>query len=163
MVHRIVWRVASPDAIDFWAVRLADEGVDAAPRRATAWRFADPEGLEHELRVSDSDDAPLIADHPEVPREVALQGFDGVRAYASQPGGQPRPAGGRPRASPRPTARWEVRGDDRSGWLAYDAPPAERGSPSAGTVHHVAFASTMDDHEQWRDGGGPSTARGPRR
>ncbi len=46
--------------------------------------------------------------------------------------------------------RWELHGDERSGWLAYDAPPAERGNPSAGTVHHVAFASTMDDHEQWR-------------
>ena len=36
--------------------------------------------------------------------------------------------------------RWELRGENRTGWLAYDAPPAERGNPSAGTVHHVAFA-----------------------
>ena len=27
MVHRIVWRVASPEAIDFWAARLGDDGV----------------------------------------------------------------------------------------------------------------------------------------
>src|SRR5207253_9647965 len=26
MVHRITWRVASPDALDFWAERLAAEG-----------------------------------------------------------------------------------------------------------------------------------------
>ena len=49
-------------------------------------RFADPEGLEHELRVGESGDAPLIADHPEVPRELALQGFDSVRAYSARPG-----------------------------------------------------------------------------
>src|SRR3954465_14346112 len=27
MVHRIVWRVGSPDALDFWAKRLEAEGV----------------------------------------------------------------------------------------------------------------------------------------
>ena len=30
MVHRITWRVASADALDFWAKRLADEGHDSA-------------------------------------------------------------------------------------------------------------------------------------
>ena len=30
-------------------------------------------------------------------------------------------------------------------------PPGERGAPGAGTVHHVAWASTMDDHEAWRE------------
>src|SRR3954470_5219593 len=28
MVHRIVWRVGSDEALDFWARRLAAEGVD---------------------------------------------------------------------------------------------------------------------------------------
>ncbi|HEV2773017.1 MAG TPA: VOC family protein, partial [Thermoleophilaceae bacterium] len=28
MVHRIVWRVASPDALEFWARRLGDEGIE---------------------------------------------------------------------------------------------------------------------------------------
>ena len=45
-------------------------------------RFADPEGLEHELAVDASGDEPLIAEHPEVPAEHALRGFAGVRAYA---------------------------------------------------------------------------------
>jgi len=148
MVHRIVWRVASTEALDFWTARLADEG--AAPRReGDSLIFADPEGLEHELAVSDADDAPLIADHPEVPREVALQGFDGVRAYASQPEAS-RDLLENGLGFTENGGRWELHGDDRSGWLAYDAPPAERGNPAAGTVHHVAFASTMDDHEQWR-------------
>ena len=48
-------------------------------------RFSDPEGLGHELAVVETDDEPLVAEHPEVPRELALQGFDGVRAYSAEP------------------------------------------------------------------------------
>ena len=44
---------------------------------------------------------------------------------------------------------WEARGDSRGGLYSYDQPPAGRGLPGAGTVHHVAWASTMDDHEAW--------------
>ena len=48
-------------------------------------RFADPEGLGHELAVRAGGDTPLAAEHPEIPAELALQGFDGVRAYAPHP------------------------------------------------------------------------------
>ena len=84
MVHRIVWRVASPDALDFWAERLGDAGVEAE-RDGESLRFADPEGLGHELLVADVPDQPLIADHPEVPGELALQGFHAARAYTADP------------------------------------------------------------------------------
>ena len=84
MVHLISWRVASEEALEFWGRRLEAEGVSAERDGATL-TFADPEGLRHELKVSTVGDAPLIADHPEVPADVALQGFDGVRAYASSP------------------------------------------------------------------------------
>ena len=84
MVHRIGWRVASTEALDFWEKRLGDAGYDSW-REAEALSFADFEGLEHELRVSDVDDPPLIADHPEVPAELALQGFDFARAYSADP------------------------------------------------------------------------------
>jgi glyoxalase family protein len=148
MVHRIVWRVGSADALDFWSSRLADEGIE--PRReGDALIFADPEGLEHELRVSASSDEPLIADHPEVPRELALQGFDGVRAYASDPEAS-RDLLEEGLGFVEAGEGWALRGENRTGWLAYDAPPAEPGRPAAGTVHHVAFASEMDDHEAWR-------------
>jgi len=148
MVHRIVWRVGSQEAIDFWTGRLGAEGVDAAPVDGRL-RFSDPEGLEHELLVSDSPDAPLIADHPEVPGEMALQGFDGVRAYAGQPdasAGLLRELGFEPAGE-----AWELRGEQRGGLYAYDAPPTEPARPGGGTVHHVAFASQMDDHEAWRE------------
>jgi glyoxalase family protein len=150
-IHRIVWRVGSGAAIDFWADRLAQHGVETE-RVDGVLRFSDPEGLEHELRVTDVADAPLIADHPEVPREHALQGFDGVRAYASDPA--------RSEALLRETlgfrggegGAWEVRGDERGGLYAYDAPPAgTRPSQGAGSVHHIAFATRMDEQEAWRE------------
>ncbi|HEY6780355.1 MAG TPA: VOC family protein, partial [Thermoleophilaceae bacterium] len=84
MVHRIAYRVGSEDALDFWAQRLADEGI-ASERTGASLRFADPEGLGFELLVADVPDAPLVAAHPEVPSELALQGFHGVRAYTQVP------------------------------------------------------------------------------
>src|SRR5215217_3495398 len=80
MVHRIAWRVASEDALSFWAERLADEGVSVDRMDGDGpWRlrFRDPEGLEHDLVVDESGDVPMIADHPQVPAEHALRGFDG--------------------------------------------------------------------------------------
>src|ERR671934_2901648 len=41
MVHRIVWRVASADALDFWAERLEAEGA-AVERDDGSLRFSDP-------------------------------------------------------------------------------------------------------------------------
>jgi glyoxalase family protein len=45
---------------------------------------------------------------------------------------------------------WEARGSKRGGLYAYDEPPAGAGVPGAGTVHHVAWASTMEEHEAWQ-------------
>src|SRR5919106_4189183 len=84
MIHRVVWRVADEGALDFWAERLAGEEIDSE-REGAGLRFADPEGLEHELLVAQVSDDPLIADHPEVPAEHALQGFHAVRAFSSDP------------------------------------------------------------------------------
>ena len=56
---------------------------------------------------------------------------------------------------------WEARGRSRGGWIHYDEPPEQRGTQGAGTVHHVAWASTPEEHEQWREkvvsGGGRPT------
>src|SRR5205807_6303541 len=43
----------------------------------------------------------------------------------------------------------EVRGDRRGGYYLQEPPPPERGIQGAGTVHHVAWASTPEDHEEW--------------
>src|SRR5436305_5476322 len=81
MVHRIVSRVASPEALDFWAKRLEGEGV-SVERDGDRLRFDDFEGLGHELVVSDSDEL-LTAEHPEIPHDFALGGLAGVRAYSA--------------------------------------------------------------------------------
>jgi glyoxalase family protein len=151
MVHRITWRVASPEALDFWTDRIAREGI-APERDPDRLRFPDPEGLGLELTVVRTEDEPLIADHPEIPREVALQGFDGVRAYAASPDPSRHLLEDALGFAPRGDGEWEVRGDHRGGRYAYDVePPPERGIGGAGTVHHVAWASTMEDHERWRE------------
>jgi glyoxalase family protein len=127
MVHRIVWRVR---------------------RDGDSLYFSDPEGLDHELFVADVPDAPLVADHPEVPRELALQGFHAVRAYSGAPGAS---SGLLEALEFEPTENgWEARGTERGGLYVYDEPPNEAGVQGAGSVHHVAWASTLEEHMAWR-------------
>jgi glyoxalase family protein len=150
MVHTVQWRVGAEAALDFWEQRLAGES-EAVTRDDAGLSFEDPEGLRHRLVVSEVADEPLVAEHPEVPAEHALQGFDAVRAYSAAPEAS-RPlleetlgfaAAGE--------AGWEARGPSRGGVYAYDEPPAERGLGGAGTVHHVAWATQMEDHQAWHE------------
>jgi glyoxalase family protein len=145
MVHTVVWRVGSDEALDFWAERVG------ATRSDGVLRFEDPEGIGHELVVSQVADEPLIAEHPEIPSEHALQGFEGVRAYSREPE--------RSRAlleqglamEQRGDGTWEARGESRGGWIRYEQPPAESGIPGAGTVHHVAWSVGLDEQDAWRE------------
>jgi glyoxalase family protein len=148
MVHRVAFRVGSADALAFWTNRLLTEGVEVEGDGA-ALRFPDPEGLALELRAVETPDRPLVARHPEIPEELAIQGFDTVRAYASD-AGRSRPLledvlGFRPEGE----GQWEVRGNERGGFYIYDAPPGP-GTPGAGTVHHVAFATRLDEQDAWQ-------------
>jgi glyoxalase family protein len=159
MVHLIGWRVGSPQALDFWQARLSDRGMDVQRDEHTL-RFTDPEGLAHELRVSDADQ-PLRAEAPDIPAEHALAGFDGVRAYAAQPSDSDTLLGdtlGFQRTA-EPGA-WEVRGAQRGGLYVYDAAPGDvRPVQGAGTVHHVAFASQPQEHDAWHERVAQSGAR----
>lgn len=160
MVHRITFRVASLAAIDFWVARLAAEGV-AATRDGGALQFADPEGLGLELVVSAVADAPLIAEHPEVPREMALLGFDGVRAYGGRMAGSRRVLEAVMGAEPVGEQEWRLTGPSRTGWIRFDSPPVDGGRPGAGTVHHIAWSTEPVEHDAWverlADGGVSST------
>lgn len=149
MVHRIVWRVGSPAALHFWAKRLRAEGIDAE-RDGDTLLFADREGLAHELVVDSSDDPPLSAEHPEVPAEHALQGFEGVRAYSSRTEASAHMLEQLMGAERRGDAdTFELRGERRGGWIAWDPAPADRGRQSAGVVHHVAWCTTDADMPAW--------------
>jgi len=150
MVHTVVWRVGSPEALDFWEGRLRDEGVPIS-REGGSLRFEDFEGLGHELVVDGSGDAPLSAEHPEVPAEHALRGFDSVRAYGAAPERSRTLLEDVMGASPAGDGGWELRGERRGGTIRYEDPPPEPGQPGAGTVHHVAWGTTVAEHPRWRE------------
>jgi glyoxalase family protein len=137
MIHRILWRVGSDAALAFWRDRLGIEGSV----------FADAEGLDHELVVAQVPDRPLVAAARDIPAEHALQGFHGVRAYSDR---IERSVGLLQRIgfarSGEDDSAWELAGAERRATLHYDAPPAQPGIQSAGTVHHVAW-SAADDAE----------------
>jgi glyoxalase family protein len=159
MVHRIVWRVASEEALDFWEQRLGNEGVSTT-RAPGSLRFADPEGLNLELTVVETDDAPLIAEHPEIPAELTLQGFDSVRAFASQGEASREFLEQALGFTAADGDAFEARGEERGSFYVYDE-TSERGIGGAGTVHHVAWASSQQEHEAWRQrvleaGGSPT-------
>ena len=148
MVHRVVWRVGSAAALDFWERRLAAEKT--GPRRVgDGLLFADPEGLAHELAINTHPDPPLVAEHPEIPRELALQGFDGVRAYSRQPERSRALLEGVMSATPIGEGTWELRGARRGGFIAYDPAPDVPGRSGAGAVHHVAWGTTVAEHPKW--------------
>jgi len=148
MVHRIVWRVASEAALSFWEERLRGEGVDLS-REPARLRFSDPEGLGLELAVVETDDDPLVAQHPEIPAELALQGFDGVRAFSSDPAASREFLTGALAFEATGDTSYEARGEKRGSFYVYDE-ARERGIQGAGTVHHVAWGSPPQEHEAWR-------------
>ena len=149
MVHTVSFRVAHP--------RRSRSGRHASrprgsrrPSRATGCASRIPKGLGLELVVSRVADEPLVARHPEIPAEHALQGFDGVRAFGSRPEASRELLEDVMGFVSTGKNAWEVRGAARGGLYAYDEPPAGAGIPGAGTVHHVAWASHDDDHAEWQ-------------
>jgi glyoxalase family protein len=146
MVHTVAWRVADDAALDFWAARLEHAGRPVERGGDGVLRSSDPEGIGIEIVTTSVPDAPLVAEAADIPAEHALQGFDGVRAYALDPE--------RSRALLDRLgfdADGVLAGEQRRGAYTYDAAPGERGFQGAGTVHHVAWASRDEDHAAWRD------------
>jgi glyoxalase family protein len=139
MVHRVAFRVASDESLDFWQDRVGGERTDGS------LVFEDPEGLALELVIDDSGQDPLVARNPEIPEEHALRGFAGVRAYTFDPE--------QSRGFLEGTLGFEpgfiARGERRSSFYVFDA-NEQRGVQGAGTVHHVAWASPQEEHEAWR-------------
>jgi glyoxalase family protein len=151
MVHRITWRVASEDSLDFWEKRLASHGCESE-RDDGRLRFQDPEGLGLEFALVQTADKPLRARHPEIPEEHALMGFDGVRAYTADPAGSSGFLRSTLDFSAESDSSWTIRGERRASFYVYDEAPSSPGVQGAGTVHHVAWACSTDDEQKaWRD------------
>ncbi len=149
MISTIVHRIGSEDALDFWSARLESEGI-ASEREPGRLRFADPEGMSHELTLDESADEPLIARSREVSAEHALRGFAAVHALVADPT--------RSEALLRETLGfteladddWQARGEHRGGRIRFERSDA-RGIPGAGTVHHIAWSVYRAEQEQWRE------------
>ena len=149
MISRIVHRVGGEAALDFWSERLSNEGVETV-REPTRLRFADPEGMSHELALTQTGDEPLIARSTEVPAEYALQGFEGVHALVAEPARSEALLGEALGFSELTTHSWQARGEHRGGRIVF-AQSDERGVPGAGTVHHIAWSVYRAEQEQWRE------------
>jgi glyoxalase family protein len=160
MIHRIALRVGSQGALEFWARRLAGAGLESTLEDIRL-RFEDPEGLGLELIAEPTGDSPLVAEHPEIPRQFALQGFAGVRALARRPDASQEFLTQTLGFNSEDPTVFESRGDSRGSFYIYDDAPAARGVGGSGTVHHVAWSSTLADHGDWRqrvvEGGGAPT------
>jgi glyoxalase family protein len=150
MIHRLSWRIGSERALAFWTRRLNGEGI-AHERHGARLRFRDPEGLELELAVVEIEDEPLTASHPDIPEELALQGFDSVHAFARDPERSRALLEGVLRFERRSHAAWDTRGMTRGGSYAYDSAPVKPGIQGSGTVHHVAWVAAEDDQERWHE------------
>lgn len=158
MVHTVCWRVADTAALDFWAARLAAEGVEVE-RRERVLRFDDPEGLRTALVAVEVPDAPLAATAGDIPAEHALCGLHGVRVFANDTGATEPLLEALGLHTDQP-GRWVAVGDERRGQLAFDPAPAEPGIEGGGTVHHIAW-SVADDAElgAWRERAAAAGAR----
>ncbi len=149
MIHTIELGVASEASLDFWSQRLGDKGYESR-RSEGSLSLTDYDGLSLALVVAGDGDPPLRAVHPEVPAEHSILGVEGVRAYIARGLEADRELltstlaftdlGG---------GEYRLDGEERHFHLGYDA-SSERGIPGAGTVHHIAWHSSDEDHVAWQ-------------
>jgi glyoxalase family protein len=153
MIHRLRWRVASDAALEFWAERLAREGVefDEAAGDQASLAFRDPEGLGLEIAVVDTDDEPLAAVAEGIPPEHALLGFDGVRAYSRTPAEEERLLTQELGFALTAPGTYELAGGRRHATFVHDEPPPAAGLQGAGTVHHIAWCDRDAEHAAWEE------------
>lgn len=148
MIHTLRLGVKTAAALEFWRERLGAAGCESE-READTLKFADYDGLRYVLERSAAHSA-LRAEHPAIPAEHAISDLLGARAYArdSRPSdalltdtlGFADLGGG----------AFRLDGSHRTFAWAYDPPPAGRGRPGAGTVHHIAWAAEDADHLDWQ-------------
>jgi glyoxalase family protein len=153
MIHRLRWRVASRDALEFWAQRLAGEGaeLEGDDGRERALGFRDPEGLALELAVAETADEPLHAAAEDIPSEYALLGFDGVRTFGRGGDAEHRLLTGTMGFTNTAPGEYVLDRGRRRARYAYDEPPAAVGRQGAGTVHHIAWCDRDEEHAAWRE------------
>ena len=147
-----VLRLASAEAIDFWADRLTREQVFSErlrlnPAEPTRLTFFDPEGHQVELMVSDSSDPPQRASASDIPSQFQILGIEGVRSYCA-------PSDLLPYATHmgfvQEPKRFEQKGASKSlRWYFAQPPDRPFQDISVGVWHHIALDA--EDLRGWRD------------
>ena len=152
MVHRIELAVTSTAALDFWARRLSvAEVATERTHEPETLQFADHDGLALALVVAEPGEPPLRAAHPDVPEELAIVGVAGAPADAgAELSADAELLTGTLGFTAVGDGAYRLDGTVRHFGWAYDHPPG-RGIPGSGTVHHIAWHSTDEDHEGWRE------------
>jgi len=157
LVHRLQWSVPGPQALEHWRRRLEDAGVTV-----TAWlngagdplalRFADPDGLEHELTLPSA----FVLSTP-MPRkgrtptdDTAICALTGVRAYATASVQSGDLLAGRLGFESCGEGSWRVGSGPEAVRYETDAPPPSRSVEGAGTVRHVAWSCRPGHERAWR-------------
>jgi glyoxalase family protein len=149
MIHTIQLGVPSEAALDFWAERLASNGYEAE-RGERSLAFNDYDGLRFELVIAADGNPPLRAAHPDIPAEYAITGVEGARAYIAQDTEVDRDLLTETLGfTADADGEYRLEGDTRSFRWGYDPAP-HAGIPGAGTVHHIAWHSTDEDHLPWQ-------------
>ena len=157
LVHRLQWAVAGPSALDHWRRRLEDAGI-----AVTAWlngagdplalRFADPDGLEHELTLPPA----FVLCSPEGDKgrtpaeETAICALIGVRAYAAASVQSGDLLAGRLGFESCGEGAWRVGAGSDGVRYETDAPPPSRPVEGAGSVRHVAWSCRPGHERAWR-------------
>jgi glyoxalase family protein len=150
MIHTIQLGVASESALDYWAERLESKGY-AVERGERSLSFEDYDGLRLQLVIADQGNPPLRARHPEVPAEYAILGVEGARGYIGRGTDADRELLTETLGfTELGDGDYRLDGDTRHFHWGYDA-ATERGIQGAGTVHHIAWHSTDEDHVGWRE------------
>jgi glyoxalase family protein len=149
MIHTIQLGVPSEESLDFWAERLSSKGY-ASERGERKLSFEDYDGLRYELVIAADGNPPLRANHPDVPPEHAILGVEGARAYIARGTDADRDLLTETLGfTERSDGEYRLEGDTRQFNWGYDV-AAERGIQGAGTVHHIAWHSSDEDHVAWQ-------------
>jgi glyoxalase family protein len=150
MIHTIQLGVASEESLEFWAQRLTSKGYDSE-RGERSLSFEDYDGLRYELVIADDGNPPLRAVHPEIPAEHAILGVEGARAYAARDTSADRDLlTGTLGFTELGDGEYRLDGQMRHFHWGYDRAPDKPGLQGAGTVHHIAWHSSDQDHVDWQ-------------
>jgi glyoxalase family protein len=152
-IQRVILRVASIEALDFWMDRLTGEQIYSEmfrmdPSKPAALVFEDFEGHIVELMVCDVDDAPLQAAADDIPEQFLIRGIEGVRSYSTLEESQ---AFFEHLGFTVDGERLVLRGATRStGWY-FSTPPEQVGEDRViGVWDHLAF-DAGEELQTWRD------------